>query len=85
MNKKEFNEKWSNYLVEGHYGLDISNEEVVDFLDKIFEDLTKIDGFKYYQIKQKYYSYRFYTDAISITMENLVLDKISEIMEKTNG
>jgi hypothetical protein len=85
MSTEEFNEKWKDYLEEGHYGLDINNEEVVGFLDRIFVDLTKIKGFQYAQIKQKFYFYCFYCNGISAEMKELILDRIENIMEETNG
>jgi hypothetical protein len=62
MTSTEFNEKYSAYLEEGHYGLDIDIPEATDFLDKSFQDLIKIPGFQYSQIKSKYNSSRFYTN-----------------------
>jgi hypothetical protein len=62
MTSTEFNEKYSAYLEEGHYGLDIDIPEATDFLDKAFQVLIKIPGFKYSQIKSKYNSSRFYTN-----------------------
>ncbi len=62
MTSSEFNEKYSAYLEEGHYGLDIDIPEAVDFLDKAFQDLIKIPGFQYSQIKTKYGESRFYTN-----------------------
>jgi len=82
MTTKEFNEKWKDYLEEGHYGLDISHKGVVAFLDGIFEDLTKIEGFQYSQIKQKFHFFCFYADGISRTLEDLILKEIEQIMEE---
>ena len=61
MTAREFNEKYKQYLEEGHYGLDIDYPAVIAFLDELFEDyLTKIEGFLYTQIKLKYDYSRFY-------------------------
>ena len=54
MTSTEFNEKYSAYLEEGHYGLDIDIPEATDFLDKAFQDLIKLPEFKYSQIKSKF-------------------------------
>jgi hypothetical protein len=62
MTSTEFNEKYSAYLEEGHYGLDIDIPEAIEYLDKIFKGLIKIPGFKYSQIKVKYSSSRFYSN-----------------------
>jgi hypothetical protein len=61
MTLDEFNTKYAQWLEEGHYGLDIDNPAVIEFLDELFEDyLTKIEGFFYTQIKLKYDYSRFY-------------------------
>jgi hypothetical protein len=66
MTTKEFNEKYKDYLEEGHYGLDISYPTVVKYLDTMFEGLVKIPGFKYSQIKLKFNMCRFYTNLHEI-------------------
>jgi len=65
MNCREFNEKYKNYLVENHYGCNLSLPEVISYLDKEFSSLIKIPFFKYYQIKMKFNKVRFYADIIS--------------------
>lgn len=60
MTVEEFNEKWSAYLEEGHYGLDISHPDVIEYLDQQFETLSLIPGFSYSQIKEKFGSARVY-------------------------
>lgn len=59
---EEFNTKYLEYLEEGHYGLDIHFPAVVRYLDEVFVGLTKIPGFKYSQIKEKFHQGRFYTN-----------------------
>jgi hypothetical protein len=66
MTTEEFNEKYKDYLEDGHYGLDISYPSVIEYLDKIFQDLIKVPGFKYSQIKLKFNSSRFYTNLYTI-------------------
>jgi hypothetical protein len=59
---KEFNDKYKDYLEEGHYGIDIDVPAVIAYVDEIFNDLIKIPGFKYQQIKTKYGLARVYTN-----------------------
>lgn len=55
MNTSEFNEKWNDFLENGFYGLAISNEEVIEYLDKEFTEYTKVnEKFSYSQIKTKF-------------------------------
>ncbi len=66
MKVDEFNEKYKNYLEEGHYGLDISDESVIKYLDDKFQELIKIEGFSYSQIKLKFNMARVYIQPNSI-------------------
>ena len=59
---KEFNEKYKDYIEEGHYGMDIGEPSVLAYVDQIFNDLTQIPGFKYQQIKTKFGLARVYTN-----------------------
>jgi hypothetical protein len=63
MTIEEFNEKYKDYLGKGHYGLDINNQEVIEYLDDKFQELIKIPGFMYYQIKLKFNKPRVYIDT----------------------
>jgi len=82
MTVKEFNDKYKEYLVEGHYGLDISNPYVINILDSLFDKyLTKIEGFKYYQIKVKFDSPRFYCTLENGSIEGaLIIDLIESLI-----
>ena len=62
MTTDEFNEKYFDYLEEGHYGLALENPSVIKYLDQMFEGLIKIPGFQYSQIKIKYDMICFYTN-----------------------
>ena len=62
MTVEEFNIKYKDYLEEGHYGLDIDDPFITNYLDNQFQQLIKINGFKYTQIKLKFNSCRFYTN-----------------------
>ena len=66
MTASEFNEKYKKYLEEGHYGLDISTPSIIKYLDEMFQDLIKIPGFKYSQIKEKFNTSRFYTNLYKL-------------------
>ncbi len=77
MTTVEFNEKYAAYLPEGWYGLDINDEEVIAWLDNLFEHyLTKIEGFEYHQIKTKFgiNDIRFYSnlDHSSVIQKALI-------------
>ena len=66
MTSEEFNEKYKDYLEEGHYGLALEEKNVIKYLDDVFKDLIKIPGFKYSQIKEKFGSSRFYTNLYEL-------------------
>ena len=52
----EFNQKWSSHLEEGHYGLNIDLDEVIEYLDENFELMkSAYPNFTYSQIKIKLY------------------------------
>jgi 5-bromo-4-chloroindolyl phosphate hydrolysis protein len=59
---REFNAKYIDYLEEGNYGMDINIPSVIAYVDQIFQDLIKIEGFKYQQIKTKFGLARVYTN-----------------------
>jgi len=78
MSSNDFNKKYKDYLKDRHYGLAIDNPTIVDFLDSIFKDLTKIPGFKYSQIKMKFGMARFYS-TLGVDLSYLIEDKINTI------
>lgn len=86
MTQDEFNDKYSDYLEDGFFGLDMGHsatEEIVKFLDKIFEDvLTKIPGFKYNQIKTKFGYARFYTNIWSTELMTMIESQLNEMLGK---
>jgi len=88
MTADEFNIKYSEYLEEGHYGLDIHIPSVIKYLDEIFQGLIKIPGFKYLQIKDKFSNCRFYTNLydvignrVGVIISNEVERKVTMLME----
>lgn len=80
MTTNEFNEKYGEYLEEGHYGLDVTIPTVIEYLDEVFQGLIKIPGFKYTQIKLKFNMCRFYTNLYDV-MGGLG-SKINDMVEK---
>lgn len=78
MTAGDFNEKYKLYLEEGHYGLDINIPEIVSFLDNVFEDLIKIPGFEYTQIKLKFGYGRFYS-TLGRDLSSLIENEITRI------
>lgn len=55
--------------------------EIVDFLDHIFQDLVKINGFKYLQIKVKFVYVRFYATGISNDMCYMIEGKLNQMLK----
>ena len=72
MTNSEFNVKYSHYLEERHYGMSLLNSEAIEYMDKEFQNLVKIPGFKYQQIKSKFNYFCFYCT-------NVPVDKVHEI------
>ena len=63
---KEFNEKYKDYIEEGHYGMDINEPSVLAYVDQIFNDLIQIPEFQFSQVKTKYGLARVYTNLEDI-------------------
>ena len=80
MTCEEFNEHYKDYKEDGYYGLDFDIPNVTKFLDKIFQDLIQIPGFKYSQIKLKFNMARVYTTC-GVTMNFLIEEKINQIVK----
>lgn len=82
MTASEFNEKYKEYLEEGHYGLDISTPSIIRYLDEIFQGLIKIPGFKYSQIKEKFSTSRFYTNLYELIGKPglIIIDEVEETL-----
>jgi hypothetical protein len=85
MTTEEFNEKYKDFLEEGHYGLDIENEEFIKWLDEKFQEFIKIPNFNYAQIKIKFGMGRFYCNALTRKQEKEVEDKITELKYGSNN
>lgn len=78
----DFNEKYKEYLEQGFEGLTISDNHVIMYLDKLFADLIKIEGFKYSQVKLKFGMVRFYGNNISHELCYAIEDKIADIIRQ---
>ena len=52
MTKEEFNIRYGSFLEEGFPGLVIEDTRFINQLNKFFEEITKIKGFKYYKISE---------------------------------
>lgn len=80
---KEFNEKYKEYIEEGHYGMDINEPSVLTYVDQIFNDLIKIPGFQFSQVKTKYGLARVYTNLYELMpFVGRIIDQ--ELEEKIN-
>lgn len=79
---KEFNEKYKDYLEEGYYGLTVSNEEFISWLDDKFQKFIQQPGFIYFQIKSKFGVGRFYCEGLSHEQIKEVENKITELCKK---
>ena len=77
MTAEEFNKKYSAYLEERFYGLDIDHPEVVDYLDKEFDkEIVKNPEFQFSQIKMKFGSSRVYTTSDKSSEWETEIDRI---------
>ena len=82
MTSYEFNEKYINFLEEGHYGLDINLPDVVEYLDDKFQSFINAHGFSYSQIKLKFGMGRFYCEGLPREAIKEVEDKITEFCKR---
>jgi hypothetical protein len=80
---EEFNDKYKDYIEEGHYGMSLEIPSVLAYVDQIFNDLIKIPGFKFSQIKTKYGLARVYTNLYELMpFVGKIVDQ--ELEEKIN-
>ena len=82
MTRTEFNEKYKAYLEDRFSGRELSNPEVIEYLDKEFEELIKLPNFKYSQIKGKFNWFCFYSEGVSSEKRVEIENKIKEIHGK---
>lgn len=78
MSNEFFYQKYKQYLDPGFPGIEIYDEKLIDWLDIKFQEFIKIPGFSYSQIKEKYYTGRFYCEGLTREQEKEVEDKITE-------
>lgn len=81
MTIEEFNEKYNAYLEKGHYGLAINIPAIIDYMDNEFQNLIKLDGFQFSQIKAKFGHGRFYCDGVPSNVVEEIEAKITELCE----
>lgn len=79
---EEFNEKYKDYLVKGYYGLALNKPEMIEYLDKEFEELIKIPNFKYQQIKSKFNWFCFYAENLPVDKRTEIETKLTQINQK---
>jgi hypothetical protein len=65
MTADQFNEKYKDFLEEGHYGLSFNIPGFTLWLDKKFEQFILKPGFSYSQIKVKFGIGRFYCEGLT--------------------
>jgi len=83
MNTIEFNEKWKKHLEQGHYGLDIDHQEVINYLDEKFTKiLSDFPNFEYSQIKLKFGQARVYMEPMNINTREIE-ETINKIIKPT--
>lgn len=74
----DFNNKWSDYLGDGHYGMDINIPSVISFLDSEFENEIKVNSsFKFFQIKLKFEMCTIYAESAKT---NFWQDEINKML-----
>jgi hypothetical protein len=79
MNSGQFNEKYKDFLEEGHYGLDLDKPEAIAYLDEKFQEFIKRPNFKYFQIKAKFDWFCFYAYGVTVPEILEVEEKLQEI------
>ena len=77
-NSIDFNEKYKRWLENGFDGLEIDYPEVIEYLDRRFQEFIKRDEFKYSQIELMFGSARFYANGL----ERFELDDVEFHIDK---
>jgi hypothetical protein len=77
-----FNEKYKDFLEEGHYGAEgFDNPIFLDWLDAKFQKFITYPNFTYSQIKCKFNYGRFYCEGVPIEEIKEVEQKIEEFLK----
>jgi len=79
MTINEFNEKYKDFLEEGHYGLIVGDTEFINWLDGKFQEFIEIPNFSYSQIKSKFGMGIFYCEGLTQPQISEVEKKIVDI------
>ena len=82
MTRQEFNEKYREFLEPGHYGLALDRPSVVEYLDNEFQELIKLPGFQYSQIKGKFNWFCFYCYGVERAKVEEIEARLKEMYEK---
>lgn len=78
----EFNKKYDKYIIDGFTGLEFDDEEVVRYLDKIFErNFTRRKDFELIQVKSKFNWFCFYAEGITDEEQTIVEKEIKRIID----
>jgi hypothetical protein len=80
MTTEDFNKKYEKWLENGHYGLDIYEESVIDYLDEKFQELIKNPHFSFSEIKTKFKWVCFYADGIDSETRSEIESKIGDLL-----
>lgn len=82
---EETGEISKEFIKRKHYGLDIGYPEVADYLDKLFQDLIKIPGFEYSQIKMKFGNPTVYMNGVSYEMTRAIELAIHKVIKRVES
>lgn len=72
MTQKQFNEKYKDFIEEGYSGMELINETLIWYIDKMMKTLIKIPGFKLYTITYKFGSYCFRSNQDNSTLDDFI-------------
>lgn len=72
MTQKEFNEKYKDFIEEGYSGMELTNETLIWYIDKMMKTLVKIPEFKLYTITYKFGSYYFRSNQDNSTLDDFM-------------
>jgi hypothetical protein len=80
---RDFNEKWKEHLEKGHYGMDLSGEEVEKYVDEEFEKVKEeYPNFTYTQIKEKFGGARVYMHGVPYEITSQIEKGIQAIWQR---